>query len=92
MPTLVAIQGGVIGGAVDMISACDMRYATKDAFFCIQEINLAMTADVGTFPRLCHLFAARHGARARLYQAPASGRSLLALISSTPFTTIEPPC
>lgn len=55
MPTLVAIQGGVIGGAVDMISACDMRYATKDAFFCIQEINLAMTADVGTFPRLCHL-------------------------------------
>lgn len=55
MPVLAAIQGGVIGGAVDMISACDMRYATKDAFFCIQEINLAMTADVGTFPRLCHL-------------------------------------
>ncbi len=55
MPVIAAIQGGVIGGAVDMVSACDMRYATKDAFFCIQEINLAMTADVGTFPRLCHL-------------------------------------
>jgi enoyl-CoA hydratase len=32
-----------------------MRFATKDAFFCIQEINLGMTADVGTFPRLAHL-------------------------------------
>jgi enoyl-CoA hydratase len=55
MPVLVACQGGVIGGAVDMISACDIRYATEDAFFCIQEINIGMTADVGTFPRLCKL-------------------------------------
>lgn len=55
MPVLVAIQGGCIGGAVDMASACDIRYATADAFFCIQEINIGMTADVGTFPRLCHL-------------------------------------
>jgi enoyl-CoA hydratase len=55
VPVLVAIQGGCIGGAVDMTSACDIRYATKDAFFCIQEINIGMTADVGTFPRLCKL-------------------------------------
>lgn len=55
MPVLVAIQGGCIGGAVDMTSACDIRYATADAFFCIQEINIGMTADVGTFPRLCKL-------------------------------------
>ncbi|HEX4534426.1 MAG TPA: crotonase/enoyl-CoA hydratase family protein [Rhizomicrobium sp.] len=55
MPVLVAIQGGCIGGAVDMTSACDCRYATEDAFFVIQEINLGMTADVGTFPRLCNL-------------------------------------
>ena len=52
MPVLFACQGGVIGGAIDMISAGDIRYCTKDAFFCIQEINIAMTADVGTFPRL----------------------------------------
>ena len=52
MPVLFACQGGVIGGAIDMISAGDMRYCTKDAFFCIQETNIAMTADVGTFPRL----------------------------------------
>jgi len=52
MPVLVAVQGGCIGGAIDMITACDMRYATKDAFFCIQEINIGMTADVGTLQRL----------------------------------------
>lgn len=54
-PVLTAIQGGCVGGAVDFASACDCRYATEDAFFVIQEINLGMTADVGTFPRLCHL-------------------------------------
>lgn len=55
IPILAAIQGGCIGGGVDMTSACDIRYCTADAFFCIQEINIAMTADVGTFPRLCKL-------------------------------------
>lgn len=55
IPVIAAIQGGCIGGAVDMTSACDIRYASADAFFCIQEINIGMTADVGTFPRLCKL-------------------------------------
>jgi enoyl-CoA hydratase len=51
-PVIAAIQGGCIGGAVDMVSACDLRYASADAFFCIQEINIGMTADVGTLQRL----------------------------------------
>jgi enoyl-CoA hydratase len=55
MPVIAAIQGGCVGGAVDMTSACDIRYCTTDAFFVIQEINIGMTADVGTFPRLCKL-------------------------------------
>ena len=55
IPVLMAIQGGCIGGAVDFASASDIRYCTEDAFFCIQEINIGMTADVGTFPRLPHL-------------------------------------
>jgi len=54
-PVLAAIQGGCIGGGVDLVTACDMRYATEDAFFCVQEINIGMTADVGTFPRLAKL-------------------------------------
>ena len=52
MPVLAAIQGGAVGGAVDMVTACDMRYATEDAWFCIHEINIGMTADVGTLQRL----------------------------------------
>jgi enoyl-CoA hydratase len=52
MPVLAAVQGGCIGGAVDMVTAADLRYCTEDAFFCVQEINLGMTADVGTLQRL----------------------------------------
>ena len=52
IPVIAACQGGVIGGAVDLVTACDLRYATADAFFCVQEINIGMTADVGTLQRL----------------------------------------
>jgi len=52
IPVIAAIQGGCIGGAVDMVTACCIRYATTDAFFCIQEINIGMVADVGTLQRL----------------------------------------
>lgn len=55
MPVIAAIQGGCVGAGVDMTSACDIRYCTEDAFFQIAEINIGMTADVGTFPRLCKL-------------------------------------
>lgn len=55
IPVIAAIQGGVIGGGVDFVTACDIRYATEDAFFTIFEINIGMTADVGTFPRLVKL-------------------------------------
>ncbi len=57
MPILAAIQGGCIGGGIDMVSACDMRYATDDAFFSIAEINIGMTADVGTLQRMPKLVA-----------------------------------
>jgi len=51
-PVIFAIQGGCIGGAVDMVTCGCIRYATQDAFFCIQEINIGMVADVGTLQRL----------------------------------------
>ena len=57
MPVLAAVQGGCIGGGVDLVAACDMRYCTEDAFFCIQEINIGMAADVGTLQRLPHLMS-----------------------------------
>ncbi len=55
VPVIAAVQGGCIGGGVDLVTACDLRYATEDAFFCVQEINIGMTADVGTFPRLAKI-------------------------------------
>ena len=54
-PVLAAIQGGAVGAGVDLVSACDCRYASEDAFFCIQETAIGMTADVGTFPRLAKI-------------------------------------
>lgn len=52
LPVIAAIQGACVGGAVDMVSACDIRFATRNAFFTIQEINIGMTADVGTLQRM----------------------------------------
>lgn len=54
-PVIAAIHGYCIGGAIDLISACDMRYATSSASFSIKEIDMGMAADVGTLQRLPHL-------------------------------------
>ena len=54
-PVLAAVHGGCIGAGVDLISACDMRYSTSNAVFQIKEIDLGLTADVGTLQRLPHL-------------------------------------
>ena len=54
-PVLAAIQGACIGGALDLVTCCDMRYAAPDAVFSVREIDLAMVADVGTLQRLPRL-------------------------------------
>lgn len=54
-PILVAIHGACIGAGVDLISACDMRYATQDAKFSVKEVDLAIVADIGTLQRLPRL-------------------------------------
>lgn len=51
-PVLAAIHGACVGGAVDIVSACDMRYCTEDAYFSIKEIDLGLVADIGTLQRL----------------------------------------
>ena len=55
VPVIAAVQGACVGGGVDLATATDMRYCTKDAFFCIQEINIGMAADVGTLQRIPRL-------------------------------------
>ena len=51
-PVVAAVQGGCIGGGIDLITAADIRLCTKDAFFLIEEINVGLAADIGTIQRL----------------------------------------
>ena len=52
MPVIASIHGACIGGGIDLISACDIRFATIDSFYSVHEVNIGMTADVGTLQRL----------------------------------------
>ena len=52
VPVIAAIHGACVGGGVDLISACDIRFATSESFFSIYEIKIGMAADVGTLQRL----------------------------------------
>ncbi len=56
-PVLAAIHRGCIGGGVDIISACDMRYCTEDAYFTIKEVDMGLVADLGTLQRLPKLIS-----------------------------------
>lgn len=55
VPVIAAIQGACVGAGVDLIAACDLRHTTRDAKFCIKEVDLAVVADVGTVQRLRHI-------------------------------------
>ena len=54
-PVICAVQGGCIGGALDLAAACDIRVASADAFFTVQEIHIGMAADLGVLQRLPRL-------------------------------------
>ena len=57
VPVIAAVQGGCIGGGIDMITCCDMRYASADAFFVVKEIDIGIVADLGTLQRLPKVIA-----------------------------------
>ena len=54
-PVVAAIHGGCIGAGVDLVSACDLRVASSDSFLQVAEIDVAITADLGTLQRLGYL-------------------------------------
>jgi len=58
-PVIAAIHGHCIGGGLDLITACDIRLASKDAIFSIRETRVAIVADLGTLQRLPYIIG--HG-------------------------------
>jgi enoyl-CoA hydratase/carnithine racemase len=54
-PVVAAIHGGCIGAGVDLVTACDLRVASAEAYFQVAEVDVAITADLGTLQRLTHL-------------------------------------
>ncbi|WP_372052667.1 crotonase/enoyl-CoA hydratase family protein (plasmid) [Tistrella mobilis] len=51
-PVIAAVNGPCVGGGIDLITACDMRYAADDAWFSVKEVDMGLAADVGTLQRL----------------------------------------
>ena len=51
-PVIAAVHGPCIGGGVDIITACDLRYCCKQATFSVKEVDLGIVADLGTLQRL----------------------------------------
>ena len=54
-PVIAAIHGGCVGAGVDLAAACDLRIVSADAFFQVAEVDVAITADLGTLQRLGYL-------------------------------------
>jgi len=54
-PVICAIQGGCVGGGLDLATACDIRVCSADAFFTVQEIQIGMMADLGVLQRLAKI-------------------------------------
>ena len=73
IPVIAAIQGGCIGAGVDLITACDIRYATEDAFLTIFETNIGLTAERRHFSATGQAHSRRSGARACLHRPPDAG-------------------
>jgi len=72
-PVIAAIHGACIGGGVDLVSACDVRYATQDAFFQIKEVDVGLAADVGTLQRLPRIVGGDSLVRELCYTARKMG-------------------
>ncbi len=72
-PVVAAVHGHCIGAGVDLLTACDIRMASKDAIFSVREIRMALIADLGTLQRLPHIIG--HG---RFRELALTGRDFLA--------------
>jgi len=59
-PVVAAVQGRCIGGGVDLLAACDVRFASADATFSVREVRVGIVADLGSLQRLPAIIGAGH--------------------------------
>ena len=52
VPVIAAIHSHCLGAGMDLVTACDIRLASKDASFGVRETKIGIVADVGTLQRL----------------------------------------
>lgn len=52
VPVIAAVHGACIGGGLDLVSACDVRLASREATFSLREVKIAIVADLGSLQRL----------------------------------------
>jgi len=68
-PVIAAIHGACIGGGIDMITACDIRMCSADAWYSIKEVDIGLAADVGTLQRISHVIGSASLVRDLAYTA-----------------------
>jgi len=51
-PVIGAVHGIAYGLAIDILCACDVRYAASNTIFAIKEVDVGLAADIGSLARL----------------------------------------
>ena len=59
-PVIAAIHGYCLGAGIDLITACDIRWAAADTTFSVRETRMGLVADVGTMQRLPRIIGPGH--------------------------------
>lgn len=60
IPVIAAVHGWCIGGGLDLITACDIRLASRDAKISLRETRIAIVADMGSLQRLPPIIGEGH--------------------------------
>ncbi|KAF8519165.1 ClpP/crotonase [Gautieria morchelliformis] len=68
-PVIAAVHGVAFGLAIDIISACDIRYAATSTVFSIKEVDVGLAADIGTLARIPKITGNQSGVREFAYTA-----------------------
>ncbi|KAF8841431.1 ClpP/crotonase [Paxillus ammoniavirescens] len=69
VPVIAAVHGVAYGLAIDIIAACDVRYAAVGATFSVKEVDVGLAADIGTLARLPKITGNQSLARELAYTA-----------------------